>query len=110
MTGVAPNRKHKYDQAIGYHMPPVWGWILAYLLGFLLFQAVIYWYLQGDGPSVEEPTPGYRGDEMPAHPAVERPETMDSSEDGSIRCPHCGTYNDLEASYTYCRDCVGQLR
>jgi len=96
-------------------MAPAWGWILAYLLGFVLFQAAIYWYLQGDGTSIEGPTPGYGERDAATHPAIdrpdrdgERPDRMVS--DGSVRCPHCGAVNERESTYAYCRECVRQLR
>ncbi|WP_136689884.1 DUF7577 domain-containing protein [Halorhabdus amylolytica] len=96
-------------------MAPVWGWIAAYLLGFLLFQAVIYWYLQGDGTSFEEPTPGYTEGDVATHPAVDRPDRDGQGSDGtvpdgSVRCPYCGASNEREPNYTYCRECVRELR
>ncbi|WP_135667396.1 DUF7577 domain-containing protein [Halorhabdus rudnickae] len=91
-------------------MAPVWGWILAYALGFLLFQAVVYWYLQGDRTTIEEPTPGYGEGDLAMHPAIDSPDRDGAVADGSIRCPHCGASNACESSYTYCRECIRALR
>lgn len=90
-------------------MPPVWGWILAYLLGFLLFQAILYWYLQGDGASLESGAIGYGDRDLGIHPGMEVPPESGPRED-VVRCPHCGTYNDREPSYTYCRECLAEFK
>jgi len=90
-------------------MAPVWGWLLAYLLGFLLFQAVVYWYLRDDGPSIEDPTPGYGDGDPPVAPPPDRPQREAAAGD-SVRCPHCGASNERVPTYTYCRACAGELR
>lgn len=37
-------------------------------------------------------------------------EESGASEDETVRCPHCGTRNDADPTYTYCRYCVSTLR
>jgi ribosomal protein S14 len=90
-------------------MAPVWGWILAYLLGFMLIQAVVYWYLHGDGTPFEEPTPGYSEGDPAARPSIDRTDRETAVTGESIQCPYCGTSNEREQSYTYCRECVREL-
>lgn len=103
-------------------MTGIWRWILLYVLALVVLQVLVYYYIQrgGDrgvpsptasnggragaaeekhGPTEEWPSAATRGDGDRASPAAE----------GSIRCPHCGTTNDLEANYRFCRYCVREL-
>jgi hypothetical protein len=93
-------------------MPSIWGWLLVSLLGFLFFQALIYWYLRGDGASLDGPSSSSIDRDSPVRPAAETgeraPPGTDSGE--TIQCRHCGTDNEREPPYTYCRECLGQLR
>ncbi|MFB6201092.1 MAG: hypothetical protein ABEI98_03685 [Halorhabdus sp.] len=89
-------------------MAPAWGWVLAYVLGFLLFQAAIYWYLQGQGTTIEGPARGHPEGDVVTHPAIDSPDA-DADPDSAIRCPHCGASNDREPGYRYCRECVREL-
>ncbi|MFB6129139.1 MAG: hypothetical protein ABEJ47_05175 [Halorhabdus sp.] len=89
-------------------MTPVWGWIAAYVLGFLLFQLLIYWYLGAGEASLERTTPdGGESDHGP------RPATRDTDHltvGETVRCSHCGAENEYHPSFTHCRECARELR
>ncbi|CCQ33931.1 hypothetical protein HLRTI_002272 [Halorhabdus tiamatea SARL4B] len=89
-------------------MAPVWGWIVAYVLGFLLFQLLIYWYLGEGKTSLERTTPetGERGPRQ----TVESRDTDHLTGGETVRCPHCGAENEFDPSYTYCRECTREYR
>ena len=89
-----------------------WTWILVYLVGFTLFQLLLFRYFSDDqsfeGMSVGSgETAGVQSvDRGQAPPeATMRAQTTD---DG-VRCPHCGTHNEDEQNYMFCRNCVAQL-
>lgn len=44
---------------------------------------------------------GIEGEEDHEAPPDQNPETL--------QCPHCGTVNQADPNYTYCRDCVNEL-
>ena len=90
-------------------MAATWLWVLLYVVAFVAVQLLLYHYLQrGDGPAVEHAAPDYGDGEtvgsQPSQASVE-----DHGDDG-LRCRHCGTYNDREASYTFCRECAQRLQ
>lgn len=89
-------------------MAPVWGWIAAYVLGFLLFQLLIYWYLGEGETSLERTTPeaGERG----PRPTIEPRDAEGLQTGETVRCTHCGAENEYHPSYTYCRQCSRELR
>ncbi|PSQ01774.1 hypothetical protein BRC92_10245 [Halobacteriales archaeon QS_4_69_31] len=90
-----------------------WTWILVYLVGFTLFQLLLFRYFS-DGGSVDRmslgsgetagPNPIERG-----QPARETGQQSDHDH-GGVDCPHCGALNDDAQPYTYCRNCLAQLR
>lgn len=89
-------------------MAPVWGWIAAYVLGFLLFQLLIYWYLGEGETSLERTTPeaGERG----SRPTIELRDADHLTVGETVRCKHCGAENEFDPSYTYCRECTREYR
>lgn len=86
------------------------GWLLAYVLGFGLVQLLLYRYIQRDdaspdaAPGAVDQT-GRRSMEQPSA----RPDDGDELEDG-VHCRHCGTVNDYEQSFAYCKQCVRPLQ
>jgi len=91
-------------------MAPVWGWIAAYVLGFLLFQLLIYWYLGDRNVSLERTTPDTGERESSSRPPIESRNTDHLTVGETVRCPHCGAENEFDPSYTYCRQCTRELR
>lgn len=87
-------------------MTPIWGWLAAYLIGFLAFQVLVYWYLQEDESPFERATPDYGDLDRLTSSAKELPERTSIQPDDSVRCMHCGAYNQNHESYTYCRECT----
>ncbi|WP_459193034.1 DUF7577 domain-containing protein [Halosimplex sp. J119] len=99
-----------------------WGWILVYLVGFTLFQLLLVRYFSDDqtlgGVSLEsnEASPPQAGDRGRSVGDPTRPVGEDGDGDGSdeeadgVHCPRCGTTNADEQSFTYCRECLAQLR
>lgn len=90
-----------------------WSWILVYLVGFTLFQLLLFRYFS-DGRSFEGlsvgsgETAGVRsGDGSQAQP--DGNERTDTDDEG-VHCPHCGAHNEDERPYTYCKNCLVQLR
>jgi len=90
-------------------MAAAWLWVLLYVLAFVAFQLLLYRYLQrGSGPTVEQAAPDYgEGESAPQRPAQSAVEADDQE---GVRCRHCGTLNDGEASYTFCRECAERLQ
>jgi hypothetical protein len=81
-----------------------WAWLFAYVLGFALLQLVLYRYFQreygkADATPVAMEGPG----------AVPRDSGRDADGDGR-RCQHCGTRNDEESTFTYCRECTSPFQ
>jgi hypothetical protein len=91
----------------------VWGWIVLYLLLFVLLQLLIYRYLRSDEDAPLFSSTAPNGD--PA--AIEEFTNLDDrthvedrgrSDDPSVVvCPRCGTEN--ETGFTYCRNCVSPM-
>ncbi len=87
----------------------VWGWLVAYVVGFGLVQLLLYRYFQRDDPSPDA-TPG--STDQSGHRAVERsphPPEDDEGIDG-VQCPHCGAVNERDEMFTYCGACARSLR
>ena len=93
-------------------MATAWTWILIYVLGFAAFQLLIYRYLRENEPSIKQATPGYTESERDAaQPGLEAPTEPVGAENGDgIRCRHCGTVNESEQAFTYCRECIRPLQ
>ncbi|MFB6151197.1 MAG: hypothetical protein ABEJ40_05265 [Haloarculaceae archaeon] len=92
-----------------------WGWILIYLVGFTLFQLLLFRFFS-DGRVSGETSPGsgettvHQSFDSGRNPREAVEESTDSTERGEgIRCPRCGTDNADEPSFTYCRNCLAQL-
>jgi len=91
-----------------------WAWILVYLVGFTLFQLLLFRYFS-DGRAFDGVSLGSgetAGVQSLDHAGTtgespQRGETED--DDGGLRCPHCGAHNEEETTYTYCRNCLTQL-
>lgn len=81
-----------------------WGWIFAYVLGFGLLQLLLYRYFQRDEPSPDA-TPS-------TDQAVRRSleQSPPSTDEEGVHCPFCGTYNEREPTFAYCKECVRPLR
>jgi ribosomal protein S14 len=79
-----------------------WAWLAAYVVAFGLLQLVLYRYFQRETSA--ETTPAATDRRRQARP--ERP-AEDAAE--SVRCRHCGTYNERHATIQFCRNCVGTL-
>lgn len=87
----------------------IWGWIIAYVVGFSLLQLLVYRYVGSDEPTVERPAPG--SSERTAARRLEPADGVASRPDGdTVHCQHCGSPNAREPVYTYCRECVAPLR
>jgi len=92
-----------------------WAWIVVYLVGFTLFQLLLFRYFSDgqafDGLSVGSgETAGVQSlDRTPASgEAPQRPDTDEDATEG-VRCPHCGAHNEDEPTFTYCSNCLTQL-
>ena len=98
-----------------------WGWILVYLVGFTLFQLLLFRYFSDDGSfgarslgtnEASAPGPVDRGEGSPDSNALTG--TDPASETGpdvdGVRCRQCGTVNADESQFAYCRECLAQLR
>lgn len=82
----------------------IWAWLALYFVGFALLQLLIYRYLDGD---VERASPN----RATAHDrGAFDPEFSDADHDDDGRyCRHCGTRNENDSAFTYCRECVEPL-
>ena len=119
-------------------MMSTWGVVLVYLLAFALVQLVVYRYLRrrgddedgdGEGSSTAWMSPpgaglgptgehvyyaGSRdqsdaGDSSETSGEDSRGRARDRDEGGQRRCPNCGTRNEADEMYTFCRNCVSRL-
>lgn len=110
----------------------LWGWVIAYVVGFSLLQVLIYRYLRGRGDGGAGASSGERAMERTAPPR-ERWNTDGSSTVGDPphrvdplyasgeinsdtaastqgrHCPRCGTLNEPDPIFTYCQECVRPL-
>jgi len=91
-----------------------WAWILVYLVGFTLFQLLLFRYFS-DGRAFDGVSLGSgetAGAQSLEHTRVagEPPQRTDDAdaEDG-LHCPHCGAHNEDDTTYTYCSNCLTQL-
>lgn len=90
-----------------------WAWIVVYLVGFTLFQLLLFRFVSDagtlDGLSLGsgETTDPRSVDHTP--PTREPDRGPERTGEG-VRCPHCGTDNEDEEGFTYCRNCLAQLR
>ena len=90
-------------------MAATWIWVLVYVVGFVLFQVFLYRYLQRGETTLEQPTPDY-GDGDGDEEIRRLPKSAsDGTDREGVRCRHCGTYNESEQLYTYCRECTEPL-
>jgi hypothetical protein len=104
----------------------LWGWLIGYVVLFALLHLLLYYVYvrRNDGENVQSPSftdPGHaqsRSSPGPDRYSRGSDGTTDSEEgeaevefDGeTIRCPHCGTRNEADQTYTYCWNCVSALR
>jgi hypothetical protein len=100
----------------------LWGWLVGYVLLFALLHLLLYYVYarreDGDrvqSPSVTDPGRAQSGASFGQDRYVPDGEGAGdhapSDIDGeTIRCPHCGTYNEADRTFTYCWSCVSALR
>lgn len=97
-----------------------WGWILVYLVGFTLLQLLLFRYFSdgrafggaslgsGETSAPQSPEQGQTVRES-GRPVVRDGDVPSAAEDG-VRCHQCGAHNADEQMYTYCQECLAQLR
>jgi len=76
----------------------VWLWIALGAVGLALVRLFAEYATRGDGDRVPLAADGA---------ASVSGASVDVVEAG--QCPHCGTKNDPDPAFTYCRDCTRQL-
>ena len=112
-----------------------WGVVLVYLLVFLVVQLALYRYLRrqrededgdGEGASKTWMSPPGTGlgptgehvyqagsydwsDGGERDAAGEDSHNRDRTGGSGRRCPNCGTHNETDEMYTFCRNCVSRL-
>lgn len=109
----------------------LWGWVIAYVVGFSLLQVLIYRYLREreTSGSVERASEGSIERTAPPQESWntdgrrsfgEPPYSTDPYVSGEAyegdaavgegrHCPRCGALNEPDPAYTYCRECVRPL-
>ena len=89
-----------------------WAWILAYILGFTLLQLYLYRYFvkssSTEGAPPESPADGTPSPSDGAGAPIDPPEG--ESEADLVQCSECGTYNENDPMYTFCKDCGERLQ
>ena len=111
----------------------VWQWVLVYAAFLALVQLLVYYYLrrgresqsvalsgsadpgQHNGavphrsPYHDAPGSGEDAERPQGPDELERDHAVDPDGGDAIVCPHCGTRNERESIYTFCRSCASQL-
>jgi len=78
-------------------------WLVAYVVGFGLVQLLLYRYFRRDDPAPDA-TPGRT--ERAAPVSVDAPDG-----DGTVvHCGECGTDNEHDSMFVYCRSCASRLQ
>ena len=78
-------------------------WLVAYVVGFGAVQLLLYRYFRRDDPAPDAtPSPTER-------PAPLSVDTADGDV-GSVHCGECGTDNEQDSMFVYCRSCASRLR
>lgn len=80
-----------------------WGWLLAYVVGFGLLQLFLFRYFRREDPSPDATLGRLDGATSGSGASGHR----DDPE--GIHCTHCGTYNDHEPTFAYCKECLELL-
>ena len=80
-----------------------WAWLFAYVLGFGLLQLFLYRYFQREYGQADATPVGGEGTGAAAR------ETHRGVDGDGIRCEHCGTVNDQDSMFSYCRECTSPL-
>jgi hypothetical protein len=90
-------------------MGTVWNWAIGYLLVFAALQFAVYVYYRRRMDDEPSPRGGGREhssvDQFGARSAL----GTDSTDADGRPCPHCGTANDLDSTFRYCRNCARRL-
>lgn len=81
-----------------------WGWLIAYVVGFGLLQFLLFRYFQRDNPAPDA-TPGPV--EGAGGSAREGPRSNDDI--AGVHCRHCGTFNEHQPTFAYCKQCISPL-
>lgn len=110
----------------------LWGWVIAYVVGFSLLQVLVYRYLRGreTAGSVERSSEGSIEHTAPprdgrnadgrrsfgdSSPRSDPPRTSEETRDANAAaregryCPRCGALNEPDPAFTYCQECVRPL-
>jgi hypothetical protein len=111
----------------------VWQWVLVYAAFLALVQLLIYYYLRrgrdrqsvalsgsvdpsqhngaipGQSPYHDSPGGAEEGDGLYRQAETDRDHAVDAESEDALVCPHCGTRNERESIYTFCRSCASQL-
>lgn len=86
----------------------LWGWLAAYVVGFLLIQLLVFRYVRG-GASLDDAGPEATSTSQLSAVEHATPAGDDDSEGDGRYCAHCGTRNASDATFTYCRECLQPL-
>ena len=85
----------------------VWAWLGAYLVGFAILQLFLYRYFISNSttsePSTEYTTPN------PSDTGAGAAERRQHADDGVVLCEQCGTLNEHDSAYTFCKSCGSRL-
>lgn len=88
-----------------------WTWLVAYLVGFVLLQLFLYRYFQRGESTSNGGNPRKSGYERLEHGATaDSVRNRADSETDGVYCRHCGTQNERDTMYSYCRNCAEPLR
>jgi len=93
-----------------------WSWILVYLVGFTVFQLLLFRYFSDDGSlgagalSKEASAPGSLDRDDGGHDPGPGASAERDGDGDVVQCRQCGARNEDVGTYTYCRKCLAQLR
>ncbi|MFB6183942.1 MAG: hypothetical protein ABEI96_05250 [Haloarculaceae archaeon] len=86
----------------------VWDWLVVYVVGFVLFQLLVFRYVRG-GSNPRDVAPGAALTADPPVTDFEGGHDAGRRRDDGRYCSHCGARNEDDPTFTYCRECANPL-
>ncbi|WP_338729960.1 hypothetical protein [Haladaptatus sp. DJG-WS-42] len=91
-------------------MLDAWGWVVAYIIGFTIIHLLVYQYLKTSDDSRFEQFSPSDASGFEAASASADFKSHSGPVAGEFRsCPHCGTQNEPDPIFIFCKQCIQPL-